>query len=288
MSEKKSVQDERAEKYCPEKIYYSDNHAEVYCYRKDTSTELIEKILSYLKEKVPEPLQTAADVGCGSGQSTVILAPYFKQVHGLDVSPAQIKQAEATRSLPNVSYAACPAEELPFSEGSVQLITAATSLHWFKVDLFLADVRRVLSNNGVLAVYGYMSMKPDFGDLEVEAQLGQLYDEYFEKLEPYHVSTSIQMMKNKYKDVNFPFEEVVRCPDVRCRFEGRLVDIVNYVSTFSGFQKFKLTDNKSAEECIGAFRKRLYEIGSSFKRSPEDTIVLYRDYQLILCRKTNA
>ncbi|GBM62590.1 hypothetical protein AVEN_34028-1, partial [Araneus ventricosus] len=53
---------------------------------------------------VPEPLETAVDVGCGNGQSTVILAPYFKRVHGSDVSETQIEQAKATRSLPNVTY----------------------------------------------------------------------------------------------------------------------------------------------------------------------------------------
>ncbi|GFV07481.1 putative methyltransferase DDB_G0268948 [Trichonephila clavipes] len=273
--------------YCPEKIYFSDKHAEVYCYRKDTPTELIEKILDYLKEKIPEPLETAADVGCGSGQSTVILAPSFKQVHGMDVSAAQIRQAEATRSLPNICYGVCPAEELPLKDGSVQLLTAATSMHWFKVDLFLTEVRRVLCDNGVLAVYGYMSMKPDFGDPEVEAQLDSLYAEFSKTLRPYHVSASVEMFENKYKDVNFPFEEVVRCPDVRCHFEGRLVDIVNYVSTWSGFQKCKKENNQLATECIGDFQNRLYEIGATFKRSPQDTVTLYRDYQLTLCRKTN-
>ncbi|GFY69572.1 methyltransferase DDB_G0268948 [Trichonephila inaurata madagascariensis] len=273
--------------YCPEKIYFSDKHAEVYCYRKDTPTELIEKILDYLKEKIPEPLETAADVGCGSGQSTVILAPYFKQVHGMDVSAAQIRQAEATRSLPNISYGVCPAEELPLKDGSVQLLTAATSMHWFKVDLFLTEVRRVLCDNGVLAVYGYMSMKPDFGDPEVEAQLDRLYAEFSKPLRPYHVSASVEMFKNKYKDVNFPFEEVVRCPDVRCHFEGRFGYGKPTPPTGFGFQVKEGGNPIGDRRAPGDFQKRLYEIGATFKRSPEDTVTLYRDYQLTLCRKTN-
>ncbi|GBN64220.1 hypothetical protein AVEN_111293-1 [Araneus ventricosus] len=88
------------------KQFVEKGHAKIYSsYRKDTPTELIEKIVGFLKEKVPEPLGTAVDVGCGNGQSTVILAPYFKRVHGSDVSEAQIEQAKADRSLPNVTYA---------------------------------------------------------------------------------------------------------------------------------------------------------------------------------------
>lgn len=46
----------------------------------------------------------AVDVGCGSGQGTVLLAPYFTQVLGLDVSPAQLEMALANGSPPNVTY----------------------------------------------------------------------------------------------------------------------------------------------------------------------------------------
>ncbi|GBL94633.1 hypothetical protein AVEN_246704-1, partial [Araneus ventricosus] len=76
------------------------------------------------------------------------------------------------------------------------------------------------------------------------------------------------------------------CPDVRCCFEGKLPDIVNYVSTWSGYQNFKKVDSKGAEELLDYFRKRLYEIGAACNISPEDSTTLYRNFQLILCRKT--
>lgn len=46
----------------------------------------------------------ALDVGCGSGQGTVFLAPYFTTVIGLDVSPAQLELAQANSRPPNVFY----------------------------------------------------------------------------------------------------------------------------------------------------------------------------------------
>ncbi|CAL1266726.1 unnamed protein product [Larinioides sclopetarius] len=270
-----------------EKQFAGEGHAKIYSsFRKDTPTEVIEKIISFLKEKVPEPLETAVDVGCGNGQSTVILAPYFKRVHGSDVSEAQIEQAKATRSLPNVTYAASPAEKLPFEDGTVQLLTAATALHWFDLDNFLPEARRVLCVNGVMAVYGYLNMKPLFEDPQKAARFDEIFEEYNEIKRPYSLKSKVQLMKDEYKDVRFPFEEVIRCPDIRCTFEGKLSDVVNYARTFSGFQNFLKVDREAAEECIDSFRNRLYEIGASCNYSAEDNITLYRDYKVILCRKT--
>lgn len=52
----------------------------------------------------PGPFGLAVDVGCGSGQGTVLLAPYFTQVLGLDVSPAQLEMALVNCCPPNVTY----------------------------------------------------------------------------------------------------------------------------------------------------------------------------------------
>ncbi|GIX78234.1 methyltransferase DDB_G0268948 [Caerostris darwini] len=270
-----------------DKTLHDQYDSKVYCSgRKDTAEEVIEKVLSFLKEKVPEPLEKAADVGCGTGQSTAILAPYFKHVYGSDVSEAQIQEAIASRSLPNVTYTAGPAEELPFEDGSLQLVTAATSMHWFKLDLFLPEVRRVLCTNGVLAAFGYLSMQPFFPDPHLTQQAEDLFRQYHIELRPYSVVSAFMMLKNRYKDVEFPFEEVNRCPDVRCTFPGRLSEIVEYVMTFSSYQNFKKADAKAAEESINSFQKRLYEIGAAANCSPDDTVTLYRDYRLVMCRKT--
>ncbi|KAH6935848.1 hypothetical protein HPB50_010811 [Hyalomma asiaticum] len=49
-------------------------------------------------------LNIAVDVGCGPGTSTTLLAPYFKEVHGYDISEAQITEAKALNKLKNVSF----------------------------------------------------------------------------------------------------------------------------------------------------------------------------------------
>lgn len=51
-----------------------------------------------------KPTELAVDVGCGSGQGTRFLAERFGKVVGTDISQAQIQEAKAAPSPPNVSY----------------------------------------------------------------------------------------------------------------------------------------------------------------------------------------
>lgn len=58
-----------------------------------------------------------------------------------------------------------PAEELPFEDGSVDLVTAMSAFHWFDHSRFLQEAHRVLKPNGCLAVLNYtMDMELSYGD----------------------------------------------------------------------------------------------------------------------------
>lgn len=50
------------------------------------------------------PFELAVDVGCGSGQGTVLLAKHFASVVGTDVSPAQLEMAVQHAKKPNITY----------------------------------------------------------------------------------------------------------------------------------------------------------------------------------------
>lgn len=54
--------------------------------------------------QTPQQFGLAVDVGCGSGQGTMLLAPYFTKVVGIDVSPAQLEMAVTKNNPPNVSF----------------------------------------------------------------------------------------------------------------------------------------------------------------------------------------
>ena len=46
----------------------------------------------------------ALDVGCGTGQLTRSLVPYFDEVLGVDVSSAQIDVAKTAQNQKNISF----------------------------------------------------------------------------------------------------------------------------------------------------------------------------------------
>jgi len=47
-----------------------------------------------------------------------------------------------------------PAEHLPASEGSADLVLVVEALHWFDLPAFFAEVDRILRPGGILAVLG--------------------------------------------------------------------------------------------------------------------------------------
>uniref|UniRef100_A0A3Q2U7D8 Methyltransferase type 11 domain-containing protein n=1 Tax=Fundulus heteroclitus TaxID=8078 RepID=A0A3Q2U7D8_FUNHE len=87
----------------------------------------------------------AVDVGCGPGQRRVHLAPCFTNVVGTDVSKAMVE-----RAFVETIYLHCPAEELPFASGEVELLTAMMAAHWFDRPRVLQEANRVLRPGGCL------------------------------------------------------------------------------------------------------------------------------------------
>lgn len=59
----------------------------------------------------------------------------------------------------------CVAEELPFADGSVDLMTAMSAFHWFDRPRFLREAHRVLKPRGCLALLNYtIDMELSYSD----------------------------------------------------------------------------------------------------------------------------
>jgi ubiquinone/menaquinone biosynthesis C-methylase UbiE len=100
-----------------------------------------------LLERVPQP-RRALDLGCGTGLSTGALRGFATVVVGVDASNDML----ATRTEHTALYVLAAAERLPFVERSVDLVTVASAIHWFKREA-IAEVARVLIAAGWLVVY---------------------------------------------------------------------------------------------------------------------------------------
>lgn len=96
------------------------------------------------------------EAACGSGQATGDLAARFAQVIASEPSAAALALAPA---FANVQYVEAAAEHCALASASIDLVVVAQALHWFDLDAFFAQVRRVLRPGGVLAVWCYQDVQ---------------------------------------------------------------------------------------------------------------------------------
>ncbi|XP_054654770.1 uncharacterized protein LOC129193958 [Dunckerocampus dactyliophorus] len=170
------------------RLFEEKEHAAVYMqYRVEHPPEVINRLMDFMKpKKAQQKFNLAVDVGCSNGKGTILLAPYFDQVVGTDVSPAQLEMAQANSLCPNVTYRQCPAEELPFESSQIELVTAMTAAHWCPCPCpcFLKEADCVLKPNVCLTLLGFpMDMELEYGN--VTSTLNNICEEFYAALRPF-------------------------------------------------------------------------------------------------------
>lgn len=99
------------------------------------------------------------DVGCGPGSLTVLLAPLFREVLGIDADPGMVREAERTAP-PNARFLRVRAEELPAALGRFDVVAAAQSFHWLERGT-AAVFRELLRPGGVFVHVGATTHEGD-------------------------------------------------------------------------------------------------------------------------------
>lgn len=182
----------------------------------------------------------AWDAGTGNGQAAVMLAEHFDRVIATDASAEQISHAVA-RS--RVEYRVAAAEAADLEPASVDLITVAQALHWFDVDAFYANVRRILAPDGLLAVWCYSL--PHVDDA-VDAVMMHLYRDITRPYWPKdrdHIET-------RYENLPFPFDEIKPTSTFACRMTWTLANYVNYLTSWSGTQRYIKVHNRDPIDLV--------------------------------------
>lgn len=100
--------------------------------------------------------RAAWDCACGNGQAAVRLAQRFTRVVATDASAEQI--AAAVEGPANLDYRVATAEHCGLDDGCMDAICVAQALHWFDIERFYDEARRVAVPGALLATWMYGSL----------------------------------------------------------------------------------------------------------------------------------
>jgi ubiquinone/menaquinone biosynthesis C-methylase UbiE len=108
----------------------------------------------------PQTDWVVLDVATGGGHTALRFAPLVARVIATDITPRMLAEAESfirQQGIDNVDYEVADAEDLPFDDGSFELVTCRIAPHHFADSaLFVREAARVLKRGGLLLVQDHL------------------------------------------------------------------------------------------------------------------------------------
>lgn len=191
------------------------------------------ELFAWLARVVPRR-EAVWDCGCGSGQASTALAEHFAVVHATDIAPEQVA---AAKPHPRVRYSVAPAELSGLPDAAVDLVTVAQALHWFDVQAFYAEARRVARPGALLAVWNYP--RPRFADAELDRRFLEFYGGVvgpYWPAERRHVEANYATLPLFSEEG--AFEELPH-PEFGLTLRWNLEQVLGYVSSWSATARYR-------------------------------------------------
>lgn len=195
-------------------------------------------LFTYLTSLVDTP-ETAWDCATGNGQAAVQLSNTFARVIATDGSEKQLAQAP---EIPNINYRVATAEDSGLDDHSIDLITVAQALHWFDLDAFANEAKRVLKPDGILAAWTYNLLECD---PKVDAIINHFYDKTVGEYWPFerkHVETG-------YRNITLPFTEHDP-PHFEMMQQWTCDHLIGYLYTWSAVAAYEKANGHNPLEAI--------------------------------------
>ena len=199
-------------------------------------------LVDYLAELAPRQ-GIAWEAGCGSGQFSVPLASRFDRVIATDASAEQIRHASPHSK---VEYVVARAEACGLPDATADLAVAAQAAHWFDLDGYYAEVRRVAKPDGIVALVTY-------GRTVVDDAVDPIVDRFYADTLQSYWAPARRHVEAGYRSLPFPFAEI-EAPRFEMVAEWTLEELVGYVETWSATRSLLRAEGESK---VRAFREEL-------------------------------
>lgn len=186
--------------------------------------------------------ELAWDAGTGNGQVAVALTEHVERVIATDASADQLAHAEMHE---RVEYRNESSDRVSLDDASLDLITAGAAAHWFDLDGFYREARRVAKSGAVIALFSY-------GPNDIAAALGPVVRRFHEEVLRGFWPERIQYVHDRYTTLPFPFEEIA-APQLEMSAEWNLHEVLAFLETWSAAQRYfeergtRATDEIAAE-----------------------------------------
>ncbi len=204
-------------------------HANQYAqFRPTYPPELYELIFKHVQS-----FDVVWDCGTGNGQAARDLSKKFKKVFATDISAKQIENAYRSE---NIFYSIAN-ERSSFTDNSVDLITVAQAAHWFDMEVFSAEAKRVSKPNGIIALWGY-------GLLTINPPIDILLHHFYTHVVGPYWDKERSHIDEHYKNLYFPFQEIQTPPFV-ISVSWTLLELMGYLTTWSAVQKYISVHNQN-------------------------------------------
>jgi ubiquinone/menaquinone biosynthesis C-methylase UbiE len=204
------------------KDYFSSQSKSYAAFRPTYPEELYQFIFKHVKT-----MGVAWDCATGNGQVAHYLAKHFNVVYATDISAQQLEHAIKKD---NIHYSVGRAEKTAFHDQQFDLITVAQALHWFDLDAFYEEVRRICKPGGVLAAWGYAM-------LTIDPVIDRLITEFYNGTVGPYWDKARRLVEDEYRSISFPFQ-IIEAPSFAIKAEWTLAQLAGYLSSWSATQRF--------------------------------------------------
>ncbi|HEV7923364.1 MAG TPA: methyltransferase domain-containing protein [Thermoanaerobaculia bacterium] len=216
--------------------HYS-GHAEAYARHRPRYPD---GLFAWLASLLPERA-LAWDAGTGNGQVAIALAEHFERVVATDASAGQLARATAHQ---RVTYRHEPSDGVSLPDASVDLITAGAAAHWFELDGFYGEARRVARRGAVIALFSY-------GPRDLADAVGPVVHRFQDEVLAGFWPERIRYVHDRYATLPFPFQEIAAPPFVMSA-EWTLSDLRAVLETWSASQRYFQQHGTRATDAVAA------------------------------------
>ena len=191
-------------------------------YRPEYPPELFEWLAGLCTEH-----ELAWDCATGNGQAAKYIAKHFEYVIATDASAEQIAQAQGAD---NIVFRVASAEHSELKQHSVDLLVVAQAVHWFDLEKFYAEARRVLKPNGIIALITYAHHR-----VNAEIDVPSLH--YYHDVIGNYWPAERKWVETGYRDLPFPFTEI-KAPEFKLDAHWSLPHFLGYQATWSATKRY--------------------------------------------------